>query len=102
MNDKSKRRSVRDLPDFRALVARRWGVSLALTALLLVGYFGFIFVLAFDKSLLATRVGEHLTLGIPVGVGVILFAWVLTGVYVWWANRYYDTAVRRIRDEAGV
>lgn len=95
-------KSVRELPEFRALVRQRWLVSLALTAVLLVGYFGFILVLAFNKPALAARVGEHVTLGIPVGVGIIVLAWLLTGIYVWWANRVYDKSVKQIRDRMGV
>jgi len=59
-------------------------------------YFGFILVLAFRKDLLAVKVGEHLTLGVPVGLAVILSACVLTGVYVSWANSAYDDAVAGI------
>ncbi len=102
MTTKSKLQSVRELPEFRALVRQRWAVSLGLTVAMLCGYFGFILVLAFDKSLLAAKIGEHLTIGIPVGVGIITFAWVLTGIYVWWANRYYDKTVKQIRDRMGV
>ncbi|MBI1823741.1 MAG: DUF485 domain-containing protein [Nitrospirae bacterium] len=82
--------------EFKEMVARRWTISLILTFLILFVYFGFILVLAFDRSLLAQKIGEHLTLGIPVGVGVILFAWILTGIYVKWANTVYDPEVRRI------
>lgn len=98
----SGHKGVRELPEFRALVRQRWLVSLALTAALLVGYFGFILTLAFDKAVLAAKVGEHVTLGIPVGVGIIVFAWLLTGIYVWWANRVYDKSVKQIRDRMGV
>ena len=67
---------------------------------MLLVYFGFILVLAFNKALLAEKIGEHVTLGIPVGVGVILFAWILTGIYVRWANAYYDSEVKRIVKES--
>jgi uncharacterized membrane protein (DUF485 family) len=99
---KHKHKHVLEMEDFKALVSRRWLVSLVLTAMLLITYFGFIFVLAFDKAILATKIGEHVTLGIPVGVGVIVTAWVLTGVYVFWANTRYDTTVKRIREQMGV
>jgi len=85
--------------ELRALVRQRWMVSLTLTAAILVVYFGFVLVLAFAKGSLATRIGEHLTVGIPVGVGVILFAWVLTGIYVWWANGRYDAAVASLKSQ---
>jgi uncharacterized membrane protein (DUF485 family) len=83
--------------EFRALVARRRAVAVVLTAVMLVTYYGFILVLAFAKESLAAPIGEHLTLGIPVGIGVILLAWVLTGVYVVWANRRYDGAVQALK-----
>ena len=102
MATKKKHQHVGDLPEFRALVKQRWVVSLVLTAVLLATYFGFILVLAFDKSVYAQKIGEHVTLGIPVGVGVILAAWVLTGIYVYWANSRYDTSVKRIREKMGV
>jgi len=84
--------------EFRHLVARRWRVSLLLTACLFVLYYGYILLIATDKALLSTRVGEVTTLGIPVGAAVIVGAWILTGVYVLWANRAYDSEVARLRD----
>jgi len=68
-----------------------------LTIALFILYYGFILLVATNRSLLATRVGETTTLGILVGVGVLLFAWVLTAVYVVWANRFYDPEVQRLR-----
>lgn len=85
-----------DEAQFAALVRARWSVSLTLTALMLAIYFGFIMVLAFRRDLLQASVGGGMTLGIPVGFGIIVIASALTGVYVWWANRAYDGAVRRI------
>lgn len=85
-------------PDFRKLVAERWRVSLTLTAALFLLYYGYVLLIALNKPLLARRVGDVVTLGIPVGVAVILGAWVLTASYVIWANRRYDTAVRDLRE----
>ena len=83
-----------DQERFRELVSRKRAVSAILTVLILVVYFGFILVLAFRRDLLALKVGEHLTLGVPVGLAVIVSACVLTGVYVAWANSVYDESVR--------
>lgn len=85
-----------DEAQFAALVRARWTVSLILTAVMLAIYFGFIMVLAFRRDLLQVAAGGGMTLGIPVGFGIIITASALTGVYVWWANRMYDGAVRRI------
>ena len=88
-----------DKDKFDELVRRRWKVSLTLTAVMLAIYYGFVLILAFDKELLSGRVGTGaMTLWIPVGLGVILAAWVLTGIYVFWANGTYDRLVKDIKD----
>ena len=84
--------------EFRHLVTRRWRVSLALTACLFVLYYGYILLIATNKALLSRRIGEVTTLGIPLGAAVIVGAWVLTALYVIWANRAYDPEVARLRD----
>lgn len=90
---------------FKTLVARKWTVSLVLSAVMLAAYYGFILLLAFSKETLAAQTGEAMTVGIPVGLGLIFLAWALTGVYVFWANTSYDKAVDDVvfsirRDEA--
>jgi uncharacterized membrane protein (DUF485 family) len=84
---------------FKHLVSNRWRVSILLTIVMLTVYFGFILTIAFKKELLATKIGEHLTIGIPIGIGIILLAWTLTGVYVQWANNHYDKQVEEIKKE---
>ena len=83
--------------EFKHLVTRRWRVSLALTSALFVLYYGFIVLVATNRAMLARRVGDVTTLGIVIGVAVLLFSWVLTAVYVVWANRQYDPEVDRLR-----
>jgi uncharacterized membrane protein (DUF485 family) len=87
-----------DTEKFQGLVRSKWSISLSLSALMLVIYYGFILVLAFNKEVLSQRIGEHMTLGIPIGLGVILSACVLTGIYVNWANTTYDKTVKDIID----
>jgi uncharacterized membrane protein (DUF485 family) len=92
--------SSRDLlesSDFRRLIARRWRVSLLLTAALFVLYYGYILLIATNKAFLARRLMGATTIGIPIGAGVIVGAWVLTAIYVAWANRHYDGEVARLR-----
>ncbi len=84
---------------FKELVRKRLNFSLTLTIIMLVVYFGFILVVAFYKELLAIKIGEHITLGLPIGIGVILFAWILTGIYIRWANKTYDKSVRELRNQ---
>lgn len=92
--------SSRDLlasPEFRRLVARRWRISLVLTAGLFLLYYGYILLIATQKAWLSQRIGEATTLAIPLGAAVIVGAWVLTAVYVAWANRYHDPEVEHLR-----
>jgi uncharacterized membrane protein (DUF485 family) len=84
---------------FRALVRKRWTVSFVLLALLFVSYYGFILLVSTQKELVSQRVGEVTTLAIPLGVAAIVFAWVLTAVYVGWANAKYDPEVDRLKGE---
>ena len=84
--------------EFRHLVTRRWRISLILTSVLFVIYYGFIVLVAMDRAFLARRVGEVTTVGIVFGVAVVVLSWVLTAVYVVWANRHYDPEVERLRE----
>lgn len=90
-------RAVLDDPEFHRLVTRRWRVSLVLTALLFVLYYGYILLIATQKAFLARRIGDATTIGIPVGAAVIVGSWVLTSAYVAWANRRYDADAARLR-----
>lgn len=100
MSEKSVQ-AILDDPDFKELRARKNAVSTWLTGLTLVIYFGFILLVAYGKPILATKISGNLTLGIPLGIGVILVSWVLTGVYVLWANSTYDALVARVKDKIG-
>ena len=84
-------------PEFQALARRKTSISLTLTAIMMLVYFGFIFLMAFTPDVLRSKVGSA-TLGIPFGIGAIVFAWLLTGFYVRWANSEYDERVARIKD----
>jgi uncharacterized membrane protein (DUF485 family) len=85
--------------ELRELIRRKWIVSVILTVCLFVLYYGYILLIAVDKTFLARRIGEHTTLGIPLGVAVIVLSWVLTGVYVLWANGSHDEAVKSLKDQ---
>ena len=81
----------------RALAKARWRMAILLTAIMIAVYFGFIALIAFDKPLLATRITQGLSLGILLGVCVILVSWLLTWVYVRWANTHYDAKLEELR-----
>ena len=88
-------------PSYQRLKARRSRFGWWLTAAMMVVYYGFILLVAFDKPLLASRLGEGVTtLGMPIGLGVIVFTIVITGIYVRRANGEYDRLTAEILKEA--
>jgi uncharacterized membrane protein (DUF485 family) len=82
----------------RELHQARWRIALALTGAVIVVYFGFILLIAYRRDLLAMRLAPGLSLGIVLGALVIVASWLLTWIYVRWANAHYDTALERIRE----
>ena len=85
-------------PSYQALKARRTSFGWWLTAAMMVVYYGFIMLVAFNKPLLATRLGDGvMTLGIPIGFGVIVFTVVITAFYVRRANSEFDRLTEEVR-----
>ena len=89
-------------PNYQELVRRRSSLGWMLSLIMLVVYFGFILLVAYAPRFLGIRIGTGVTtIGIPIGLAVILLAFVLTGIYVRRANSSYDVLVRKIVEEAG-
>ena len=93
---------IKNDPDYIHLVSVRSRFAWTLTIIMLVIYFGFVLVIAFDPTYLGTPLsaGSVTTIGIPIGVGVMLSAFILTGIYVRRANGEFDELTRRIKDKA--
>ena len=89
--------------DFKDLSRQKFIISTVLTILELVLYFGFIGLIAFNNPFLAQKLsaGGATTIGIPIAVGTIIGSWVLTGIYIWWANNKYDVLVNKVKDKVG-
>jgi uncharacterized membrane protein (DUF485 family) len=79
-----------DSEALRRLDAARWRMALLLTAGVVLLYFGFIALVAYGRHILAIQVVPGLSLGILLGALVIIGSWLLTWVYVRWANTHYD------------
>jgi cation/acetate symporter len=93
---------IRHNAKFNELVARRSRFAWTLSAIVLGIYFTFVFVVAFAPKLLATPLaaGMTTTVAIPIGVGMVVFFWLLTGLYVRRANSDFDVINREIVKEA--
>ena len=100
MNDAIYQR-VQDNPHFRELVHKRQRFAALLTLIMLVVYFGFIMLIAFAPAWLGTPLGPdtNVTRGIPIGIGIIVLSFVLTGIYVWRATGEFDRLTTTIISE---
>ena len=88
-------------PKYLELRAKRNRLGVFLTILMLIVYYGYIALIAFNKPFLAQPIGAGVTtVGIPIGMGVIIFTIVITGIYVRRANGEFDTLTKEILKDA--
>ncbi len=83
-------------PNYKALVSERTSFGWTLAILTLVLYYGYIAIVAFSPATIAVKVAGNITIGIILGVGLILASILLTGIYVVRANSRYDTLTQAI------
>ena len=88
-------------PKYLELRAKRNRLGVFLTLLMMIVYYGYIALIAFNKPFLAQPIGAGVTsVGIPIGMGVIIFTIVITGIYVRRANGEFDTLTKEILKDA--
>ena len=91
---------IKNNPNYQKLVAVRSSYGWTMTAIMLIVFYGYILLVAFNKQLLATKIGAGVTTwGIPIGVFVIVFTVIITGIYVRRANKEFDSLTEQIRKE---
>ena len=81
---------IKNDPNYKTLVAERTRFGWILTILTLILYYGYIAIVAFSPNTIGTKVSGMITVGIILGVGLIVISIVLTGIYVLRANSRYD------------
>ncbi|MDO9600526.1 MAG: DUF485 domain-containing protein [Azoarcus sp.] len=88
-------------PKYQRLIKTRSRFGWLLTAIMMIVYYGYIAIIAFDKELLAARMGDGvMTVGIPIGFGVIVFTIIITGIYVRRANSEFDALTAEVIKES--
>lgn len=88
-------------PNFQRLVRKRNVYSYIMIALVMICYYGYILLIAFDKELLARKVSDGMvtSIGIPLGIGVIVFTIIVTWIYVRRANTEFDAEMEALVKE---
>ncbi len=91
---------IRNNKNFQDLVARRSKLSWTLAALILIVYYSFILVIAFSPDLFGIPISDDSTItwGIIIGIAIILFTFVITGIYVHKANTSFDQILKTVVD----
>jgi len=90
---------IKNNQDYQELVSKRTSFSIKLSIAMLVVYFTFILTIAFNPSALGTPISADsvTTIGIPIGIIIIIFAFVLTGIYTKRANGEFDNLSNKIK-----
>lgn len=95
--------SIQAHPKYQKLVRSRTRFGWLLTSIMLVAYFGFVLLIAFNKELLARPIGAGVTsIGIPLGLGIIILGIALTAIYVRRANSQYDALLNAVLEDTAV
>ncbi|ANJ66826.1 hypothetical protein A9404_05040 [Halothiobacillus diazotrophicus] len=89
-------------PDFQALVRHRTRTNWIMAITVIVVYFAFILMIAYFPKMLGTKIaaGSEISVGIVAGFLIIVFSFLMTGLYVRKANATYDALTARIKETA--
>lgn len=92
--------SIARSPEFQALLKVRFRLALPIATTIIVVYFGFILLVAFQPSILATRLGESsISIGIYAGLALLGLSFILTSLYIWLSNKTIDPLQNEIQDK---
>ena len=102
MKDEDIVERIQKNPKFMKCVNLRNNYAIVLTILMMIAYYGYILLVAFNKQFLASKVavGATMSIGIPMGIGVLVFTIVITAIYVRRANSEFDDMKDEIVKEA--
>ena len=93
---------IRQLPEYIELTRARKRIVWPLSLIIIVAYFSLILTIAFYPNALGTPIGNGVTsVGIALGLGVILLCFLLTGIYVYYANAVIEPLTKKIVQKAG-
>lgn len=91
---------IKNNPKYQELVSKRSKFAWTLSIVMMVVYYAFILLIAFSPETLGAKTGDGMmTVGIPVGIGIIVFAFALTGYYVKRANSEFDGLLKDVKKD---
>ena len=91
---------IKSNPKYKELVSKRNAFSLKLSLFVLAMFYAYILVIAFDKELLATRIGDGvMTIAFPIGAAIIVISFITTLIYVRRANGEFENLTNQIKED---
>ena len=91
---------IKSNPKYQELVSKRNSFSLKLSIFVLVMFYTYILVIAFNKEILATRIGDGvMTIAFPIGAAIIIISFLTTLVYVKRANGEFEDLTNEIKED---
>jgi len=90
---------IKNNPSYQELISKRGAFALKMTIAMLIVYYAFILTIAFSPETLGKSMGGVMTIGIPIGIMIILFSFIMAGIYTKRANGEFDDLVRKIKED---
>ena len=91
--------AVQASPEFQELRNRLRRFVFPMTAVFLLWYFAYVLLGAFAHDFMATKVWGNINIGILIGLGQFVSTFLITFIYVRFANRELDPRAAAIRSE---
>jgi uncharacterized membrane protein (DUF485 family) len=93
---------IRQLPEYAELTRARKKIVWPLSIATILAYFALILAIAFSPASLGAPIGNGVTsIGVALGLGIIVYCMIITGIYVTYANRVIEPLTRAIAKKAG-
>ena len=97
--DKNLIEKIKNNPSYQELVTKRSSFALKMTIGMLVVYYAFILTIAFSPETLGISMGGVMTVGIPIGILIIVFSFIMAGIYTARANSEFDSLTNKLKDD---
>jgi len=97
--DKELISKIKNNPSYKELVKKRSSFSWKMAIAILVVYYAFILTIAFSPKTLGISMGGITTIGIPIGIAIILFSFIMAGIYTVRANGEFDELTKKVKDD---
>jgi len=99
MNDELVER-IESNPKYKELLSKRNSLGIKLGIFVLVMFYAYILVIAFNKELLAAKIGDGVTtIAFPIALAILVISFITTLIYVRKANGEFEDLTNEIKKD---